>query len=114
VPVDAAFAALVARVGAFHVTDRALKRAQAQAEAAVSTGGLDDAGRSAYVDAVRRYFSGFAAEARSHLRDVDRRLEHANQVHFNLSAERGVAVKRIEATEGVLLDLATLEGVPAP
>jgi hypothetical protein len=35
-------------------------------------------------------------------RDVDRRLEHVNQVHFNLAAERAVAVKRIEATQGVL------------
>ena len=50
----------------------------------------------------------FEREARGHLRDVDRRLEQANQVHFNLAAERGVAVKRIEATQAVLAELDTL------
>ena len=59
--------------------------------------------------AVRRYFEGFDREARAHLRDVDRRLERSNQVVFNLTAERGVAVKRIEATQSVLSALAGLE-----
>ena len=62
-----------------------------------------------YLRAVRRYFEGFEREARSHLRDVDKRLEHANQVVFNLTAERGVAVKRIEATQSVLNDLERLD-----
>ncbi|MBV8639458.1 MAG: hypothetical protein JO322_15380 [Candidatus Eremiobacteraeota bacterium] len=104
-----AFAALVARVGAFHVTDRAMKNAQTVVEEAIRKGTCDDRARAAYLDAVRRYFKPFEREARTHLRDVDRRLEHANQVVFNLTAERGVAVKRIEATQGVLADLATLE-----
>jgi len=42
--------------------------------------------------------------------DVDRRLEHTNQVVFNLTAERGVAVKRIEGTQSVLSTLAGVEG----
>jgi hypothetical protein len=62
-----------------------------------------------YVGAVRHYFEGFEREARGHLRDVDKRLEHANQVVFNLTAERGVAVKRIEATRGVLETLSGLQ-----
>jgi enoyl-CoA hydratase/carnithine racemase len=106
---DDAFAALVARVGAFHVTDRAMKKAQLTAEEALRNGTADQRVRDAYVDAVRRYFTPFEREARTHLRDVDRRLEHANQVVFNLTAERGVAVKRIEATQGVLTDLAAIE-----
>lgn len=104
-----AFAALVARVGAFHVTDRAMKHAQAKVEETLRNGAIDERARAEYLDAVRRYFTPFEREARGHLRDVDRRLEHANQVVFNLTAERGVAVKRIEATQGVLADLSMLE-----
>jgi hypothetical protein len=105
---DDGFAALVARVGAFHVTDRSLKSAQTKIEEALRRGDIDARARDEYLDAVRRYFTPFEREARGHLRDVDRRLEHANQVVFNLTAERGVAVKRIEATQGVLADLDAL------
>jgi imidazolonepropionase-like amidohydrolase len=101
-------AALIARVGTFHITDRAMRRAQDAAERALAGGGLDAAQQRDYVASVRRYFEGFAREARGHLRDVDRRLEHTNQVHFNLTAERGVAVKRIEATQAVLADVEAL------
>ncbi len=103
-----AFAALVARVREFYVTDKALKSAQKKAEAALAAGSLDDAGRKAYLAAVQRYFTGFEREARGHLRSLDRRLEQVNQVHFNLTAERGVAVRRIEATAGVLTDIERL------
>jgi hypothetical protein len=101
-PVDAALAELVARIGAFHVTDRSMTRAQRDMEAAIASGFVDDRARAAYFAAARRYFESFNGEARAHLQDVDRRLEHVNQVHFNLAAERGVAVKRIEATQAVL------------
>jgi hypothetical protein len=107
-PVDPGFAGLVNRVASFHITQRAMKRAQAAIESAIGKGAVDDATRSAYLDEVRRYFEGFDREAREHLRDVDRRLERANQVHFNLTAERGVAVKRIEATSSVLETLAAV------
>ncbi len=102
-------AALIARVGEFHITDRAMKQAQTEAERRLREGTLDASAREAYVHAVRKYFTGFEKEARTHLRDVDRRLEHLNQVQFNLNAERGVAVKRIEATQSVLADLAVME-----
>jgi hypothetical protein len=91
-PADPGLRDLVARVGAFHITDGAMKRAQHAI--------------------VRRYFEGFDREARAHLRDVDRRLEHTNQVAFNLTAERGVAVKRIEGTQAVLTALAGAEDSP--
>ena len=99
---------LVARVGAFHITDRSMQRAQRAAERAVAEGNLGGAVREAYLSAVARYFESFDREARTHLRDVDRRLEYANQVVFNLTAERGVAVKRIEATQAVLDSLTAL------
>jgi hypothetical protein len=105
---DDRVAALIARVGSFHITDRAMRKAQDAAEAALGAGSLDARARDEYVSAVRRYFVGFEREARTHLRDVDRRLEALNQVQFNLTAERGVAVKRIEATQAVLGELETI------
>lgn len=82
-----------------------MKASQAEAENLVRHGDADAAKRGRYLRAVRAYFAGFEREARQHLRDVDRRLEHVNQVQFNLAAERGVAVKRIEATQSVLADV---------
>jgi hypothetical protein len=111
---DERFRALVERIGAFHITDRAMKAAQSEAEGALRNGALDDGIVQRYASTAQRYFSGFEREARTHLRDVDRRLEHVNQVHFNLTAERGVAVKRIEATQGVLAQLAALDEDSAP
>ena len=108
-PDKAALADLAARVGAFHITDRAMKRAQTDVERELAAGAVDAAAQRAYLAAVRRYFDGFSKEARRNLRDVDRRLEEINQVHFNLTAERGVAVKRIEATEAILHDLTAIE-----
>lgn len=102
---DDALRALVAKVGAFYITDKAMKQAQQQIETALAAGEPDERARDTYLQAVRRYFSGFEREARGHLRDVDKRLENANQVVFNLTAERGVAVRRIEATQSVLEDL---------
>lgn len=68
------------------------------------TGNVDDAAVAAYRHEVLRYFESFDTEARAQLRDVDRQLERLNQIHFNYTAERGVAVKRIEAI-GAVLDL---------
>jgi hypothetical protein len=105
-PAEPRLTALAQRVGMFHITERAMKRAQTDIERAIAGGEVDDRTRTAYLDAVAKYFEGFGKEARAHLRDVDNRLVHANQVVFNLTAERGVAVKRIEATDDVLRSLA--------
>jgi len=56
----------------------------------------------AYVSQVRSYFTAFEREAREHLTDVEKRLSHISQLQFNLTAERGVALRRIEITQGVL------------
>ncbi len=109
-PADDAFSELVEHVGAFHITDRAMVRAQRDVEAALRGGGANDEARARYLDSVRRYFEGFDREARTRLQEVDRRLAVANQVQFNLAAERGVAVKRIEATRAILDELASLAG----
>ena len=83
-----------------------MKEAQRAVEAALEQDRVDERARATYFAAVRHYFEGFSREARAHLRDVDKRLERVNQVQFNLVAERAVAVKRIEATQGVLNALA--------
>lgn len=87
-----------------------MRRAQSAIESAIATGTIDDATRVMYLREVKRYFQAFDREAREQLRDVDRRLERTNQIQFNLTAERGVAVKRIEGTQGVLEALASLDG----
>src|SRR5579864_8043572 len=102
---DARFRALVARVGEFYITDRTMRSAQKKIEAALVQGAPAEGARQEYLGAVRRYFTGFANEARGQLRDVDKRLEQVNQVHFNLTAERGVVVRRIEATQSVLEEI---------
>ena len=99
---------LVAKVRQFHVTDRAMKSAQQQAEEALAQSAFDERAKAQYLRAVQASFTPFEREARAHLRDVDKRLEHANQVVFNLAAERAVAVKRIEATQSVLAELGEL------
>jgi hypothetical protein len=99
-------AALVATVGAFHVTDRALRTAQGEIEAELAAGEADDAAVRAYLRAVRRYFEPYEREAREQLRHVDRELERLYQLQFNLTAERGVVAKRVEAVRGVLDALA--------
>jgi hypothetical protein len=62
-----------------------------------------------YRAAVERYFGAFAREAEQRLHDVDRRIAHVNQVQFNLQAERGVALRRVEVTQGVLSRARELE-----
>jgi IS4 transposase len=108
-PADSGLLELIARVGAFHITQHRMREAQRRMEAAAGSGDVAETHRVHYLAEVRRYFEGFDSEARAQLRDVDRRLGRVNQIQFNLTAERGVAVKRIEATSSVLEALGALE-----
>ena len=101
-------AALIAEVGAFYLTDRAVKKAQSAAESALASGALDARAESAYLAAVRSYFDGFEREAQSQLKHVDRELQKLYQLQYNLTAERSVAARRVEATQGVLTKLREL------
>ena len=102
--------ALVEVVGKFHITDRAMRKAQARMQDLLAREGslVPEAEIRAYFTAVERYFTPFEREARSHLHDVERRLQDAYQVQFNLNAEREVTARRIEATQGVLGQLTEL------
>ena len=101
-------AALVEEIGRFYITDRAMARAQQRFAGLLADADPSDADLDAYLDAVRRYFGGFEREARAHLSDVEGRLAKVSQVQFNLTAERGVAARRVAATQGVLSNAAEL------
>ncbi|MGP6159098.1 MAG: hypothetical protein ACLPYS_16580 [Vulcanimicrobiaceae bacterium] len=109
-PVDQdKLSALAGEIGRFHVRERRMRRAQTRMSELLAGGqSLPDAEVAAYLHEVLRYFRGFEREARAHLRDLDRRLARVSQLQFNLSAERGVAAGRVEATQGVLARLAEL------
>ncbi len=100
--------ALAQAVATFHITDRAMLRAQQTFGAALDRGAPTAADVAAYLQAVNAYFAGFARDAAAQLKSVDRELENLYQRQYNLAAERGVAVKRIEAVQGVLTLLAEL------
>lgn len=104
----AALAALAAAVGAFHLTDRAMRAAQDRIEQALAGNTADDSATAAYVAAVRRYFEPYEREANGQLRHVDRELERLYLQQFNLAAERSVVAKRIDAVRGVLAQVAEL------
>jgi hypothetical protein len=101
--------ALVTKVGAFHITDRAMRAAHERIERALAAGQPQPGEVRAYLAAVRRYFGPYEREARDQLRHVDRELQRLYQLQFNLTAERGVVAKRLEAVRGVLDALAEHE-----
>jgi hypothetical protein len=108
VPDNTALRALVTRVGAFYVRDRRLQRAQRAIEALLAAGEPEPAQAGAYLAEVQRYFRAFDREAALQLRRVDRELERLYLQQYNMTAERNVAAKRAEATQGVLSALAEL------
>ncbi len=93
---------LANHVGTFHITDRAMLRAQTAFVAALGRGTPTASEVEHYLRAVRTYFTGFARDAAAQLTSVDRELAGLYQRQYNLAAERGVAVKRVEAVQGVL------------
>jgi len=104
---------LVSRVCEFYITDKGMKKAQERMADLLAHNAATEADVAAYLQAVGRYLAGFHSEARTHLRSLDKRLEQVNQVHFNLTAERNVAVRRIEGTQGFLAELSELDNAEA-
>jgi len=99
-------AVLVAEIERFHITDRRMKGEHGRIVRALrDVRGLTLPDARRYLRAVERYFVPFEREARQRLADVERRLANASQLQFNLTAERGVGRKRVDATQGVLRQL---------
>ncbi len=106
---DGRFRELVGRVGAFYITQKKMRTAQDTIETALKNDSIvNDSQQRAYLQTVQQYFTEFEREARKQLSSLDKRIENVSQVHFNLTAERNVAVRRIEATQQVLTQLTTL------
>ena len=104
-------AELSAEVARFYVRDRRLLRAQERFSRVLAAAHpVPEREVRRYLAAVRRYFDGFAREAKAHLVDVDGRLNKVSQLQFNLTAERGVAARRVELTETVLAHLREAAG----
>ncbi len=107
-PVDrGALEALVCEIGRFYIRERKMRRAQENMAARLwSERPIAERVVARYLKAVERYFAGFEREARAHLADLERRLARASQLQYNLKAERGVAARRVEVTQGVLARVA--------
>jgi hypothetical protein len=101
--------ALVEEIARFYVRDRSMARAQRAMVELLAQGDPSEPDVATYLAAVRRYFAGFEREAREHLREVESRLARVSQLQFNLTAERGVAARRVAATQGVLSRVAELD-----
>ena len=102
--------ALVAEVGEFRIRDR--RMADEQKKMTEISAAREPAPEEVerYLRAIEHAFRGFESEARGRLGDLDKRIAQVNQVQFNLQAERGVALRRIERTQGVLSRVAELGG----
>ena len=102
-PADAAaLHALISLVDEFYITQRRMKIAQQRMHELLKQGDVPEEEARRYVAVVNNYFKGFEREIRGHLHSLDGRLAKAYQVQFNLTAERDVAVKRMEATRAVI------------
>jgi hypothetical protein len=110
VPADAArLRALHEAIAGFYVHDRTLLRAQSDLGKLLEREKpVPEQAVRRYLDAVERYFSSFSGEAQTQLAKLERRLAEVSQLQYNLTAERGVAVKRVAATQGVLTVVAEL------
>jgi hypothetical protein len=99
---------LVQRVGGFHLRGSMERAQRRMGELLASDRPVPPAETAAYLRETQRYFAGFEREAAAHIKDLERRLSRVSQLQFNLTAERGVALRRAEITQGVLRALAEL------
>jgi hypothetical protein len=101
--------ALHETIAGFYARDRKLLRAQRDLGKLLERNKpISERAARRYLDAVERYFSEFSGEAQTQLAKLERRLAEVSQLQYNLTAERGVAVKRVAATQGVLATIAEL------
>ena len=91
---------LLAMLDGFHITDRALLRCRDRVRAS-----HDGAAVAALEKEMRRYFGGMERESERHLRSIDAKLDDLYQRQYNLTAERGVAERRLSGARSVLAAL---------
>lgn len=88
--------ALYERAAAFHFSDAAIRSLHERVGKALEAGAPTRELEETYRKALLRYFAGFDTQTRAQLRDLDRRLAELAQSQLNFTAERNVAVKRLE------------------
>ncbi|TAM61936.1 hypothetical protein EPN52_01455 [bacterium] len=113
-PIAVDLAALVSRIGAYRISDRALRASVERMQATLQRGETPaPAEVRAFLRDARRYFEALEREARAQLKDLDRRLDDLFQQQYNLQAERGVAQRRL-AGAGETLELVDQADRAAP
>lgn len=104
-PIAVDLAVLVRQVGAYRISDRALRAGLEALQGRLERNEMPSERELAvFLREARRYFEGLEREARAHLKDLDRRLDDLFQQQYNLQAERGVAQRRL-AGAGHTLEL---------
>ncbi len=94
--VEADLRTLYERATAFHFSDAAIRSLHERVGKALEAGAPTRELEETYRKALLRYFAGFDTQTRAQLRDLDRRLAELAQSQLNFTAERNVAVKRLE------------------
>jgi len=94
--VEADLRTLYERATAFHFSDAAIRSLHERVGKALEAGAPTRELEETYRKALLRYFAGFDTQTRAQLRDLDRRLAELAQAQLNFTAERNVAVKRLE------------------
>jgi len=100
--VEADLHVLYARAGNFYFSDPSIRSLHERVGRALDSGTHDRNLEAQYRKALLRYFGGFDAQTRAQLRDLDRRLAELAQAQLNFTAERNVAVKRLQNIASML------------
>lgn len=87
---------LYERADRFHFSDPSMRSLHQSVGKALESESASADLEERYRKALQRYFVGFDRQTRAQLRDLDRRLAELAQAQLNFTAERNVAVKRLE------------------
>ncbi|MGC8485790.1 MAG: hypothetical protein ACP5O6_09185 [Candidatus Baltobacteraceae bacterium] len=93
---EADLRALYERADRFHFSDPSMRALHERVGKAIESASAPAELEARYREALQRYFVGFDRQTRAQLRDLDRRLSELAQAQLNFTAERNVAVKRLE------------------
>ncbi|MDH2910611.1 MAG: hypothetical protein PXZ07_11035 [Candidatus Eremiobacteraeota bacterium] len=87
---------LYERADGFHFSESTIRSLHERVGKALEGGSPTREMEVEYRRALLRYFASFDTQTRMQLRDLDRRLAELAQAQLNFSAERNVAVRRLE------------------
>ena len=99
---DAELLALVERADEFHFSDRKIRTEHERIARSLQAGSSTGAQAEHYRRTLETYFKNFEKETRAQVRQLDRRLAELAQLQLNFTAERNVAVRRLENIAALL------------